>query len=261
MNKKIFLIITLLVSQFMMMNVKAQCTMDNHAFSNNEVLTYKLYFNWKFIWVTAGTASLTTKATTYKGQPAYSSYLITKSSKKVDKFFMMRDTLVTYCTNKLAPLYYRKGAREGKRYYVDEMWYNYAGGNCNVSLKHLNSEGKTTTEKHSYTDCVYDMLSIFLRARNFNPKGWKKGYVIPVNIAGGEQLQKAKLIYHGTETVKAEDGKKYECLVLAYVEKDGKKDKEIVRFFVTNDSKHVPIRLDLNLRFGSAKAFLSSMKL
>jgi hypothetical protein len=60
--------------------------------------------------------------------------------------------------------------------------------------------------------------------------------------------------------VKGDDGKKYPCLVISYIEKDGKKDKEIVRFYVTDDSKHIPIRLDLFLRFGSAKAFFSSMK-
>ena len=37
---------------------------------------------------------------------------------------------------------------------------------------------------------------------------------------------------------------------------EDKKDKEIVRFYVTDDNRHVPIRLDMFLRFGSAKAFL-----
>jgi hypothetical protein len=43
---------------------------------------------------------------------------------------------------------------------------------------------------------------------------------------------------------------------LSYIEKEEKKDKEIVRFYVTDDNKHVPVRLDMFLRFGSAKAFL-----
>ncbi|MBR1840361.1 MAG: DUF3108 domain-containing protein, partial [Prevotella sp.] len=42
--------------------------------------------------------------------------------------------------------------------------------------------------------------------------------------------------------------------------KEGKKEKEIVRFFVTKDKRHIPIRLDLFLKFGSAKAFFSGMK-
>ena len=36
--------------------------------------------------------------------------------------------------------------------------------------------------------------------------------------------------------------------------------KEIVRFYVTDDANHIPVRLDMFLRFGSAKAFLVSMK-
>ena len=49
---------------------------------------------------------------------------------------------------------------------------------------------------------------------------------------------------------------KYRCLQLSYMEKEGSKYKEIVRFFVTDDNNHVPARLDMHLKFGSAKAFL-----
>jgi hypothetical protein len=44
------------------------------------------------------------------------------------------------------------------------------------------------------------------------------------------------------------------------LELDDGKFKEIVRFFVTDDRNHIPIRLDMFLRFGSAKAFLVNMK-
>ena len=47
---------------------------------------------------------------------------------------------------------------------------------------------------------------------------------------------------------------------LSYMELEKGKYKEIVRFYVSDDQNHVPIRLDLFLRFGSAKAFLNSMK-
>ena len=38
------------------------------------------------------------------------------------------------------------------------------------------------------------------------------------------------------------------------------KFKEIARFYVTDDSNHIPIRLDMYLRFGSAKAYITQMK-
>ena len=257
----IFILVIAFLSSLCIDTANAQCTAKNQAFSGHEQLSYNLYFNWKFIWVTAGTASMSTTETTYKGKPSYRTSLITQTSSKVDKFFRMRDTILVHASKELVPLYYRKGAREGKRYYVDEAWYTYPNGNCAVSMRHRHNSGKVDTEKRTYDHCVYDMLNIFLRARNYDPTGWKKGHTINVDITGGDQLVKAKLIYRGTETVKADNKKKYDCLVLSYVEKEDKKDKEIVRFFVTNDKKHVPIRLDLFLRFGYAKAFLSSMKL
>jgi hypothetical protein len=33
-----------------------------------------------------------------------------------------------------------------------------------------------------------------------------------------------------------------------------------VRFYVTDDDNHIPVRLDMFLSFGSAKAFLKSYK-
>lgn len=238
----------------------AQCTYENHAFSGYEGINYNLYFNWQFVWVKAGTASMVTQPIMYYGKKAFRSSLVTKSSKKVDKYFMMRDTIMAYFSTDMAPIYYRKGAREGKRYYVDEVWYTYPNGKCKTTLKHLHSDGKRDKQEYTYNQCVSDMLNSFQRIRNYNTSNWKVGHTENIYIAGGSELTKARLVYKGKKTIKADNDKKYPCLILSYMEYNGKKYKEIVRFFVTDDKRHVPIRLDLNLRFGSAKAFLSSMK-
>lgn len=240
--------------------VHAQCTYENKAFNGTETINYNLYFNWQFIWMKAGTASMVTTPVRYKGALAYKTSLTTSTSKTIDKYFRMRDTLLVYFTPELTPLYYRKGASEGKRYYVDEMWYSYPNGKCLTTLRNLRSSGEVHRAKHLYDNCVSDMLNSFQRVRNLNPGGWKVGHVIHLDIAGSEKLQRAKLIYRGKKTVKADNDKKYQCLILSYVEQEDKKDKEIVRFYVTDDNRHIPVRLDLFLRFGSAKAFLSSMK-
>lgn len=91
------------------------------AFNDREVISYQLYFNWKFIWIKAGTATMTTQPSTYAGKNVFRTSLITQTSRKIDRFFVMRDTITSFCDLDLSPLYYRKGAREGKRYYVDEV--------------------------------------------------------------------------------------------------------------------------------------------
>gem|GEM_PF-3128787 len=66
----------------------AQCTAENNAFSAGEDLSYKLYFNWKFIWVTVGTANMSIKNTSHQGQEAYRCHLITKCNKLANKLFV-----------------------------------------------------------------------------------------------------------------------------------------------------------------------------
>lgn len=70
----------------------------------------------------------------------------------------------------------------------------------------------------------------------------------------------AKLKFMGRKTVKADNGVKYRCLELSYTEKDKGEWREIARFFVTDDANHIPVRLDMFLKFGSAKAFLTNMR-
>ena len=68
--KRLFLIVFVLVSGGIM-PVLSQCKMQNTAFSDNEKLEYTLHFNWKFIWIEAGVATLAPRRTTYAGDPAH----------------------------------------------------------------------------------------------------------------------------------------------------------------------------------------------
>lgn len=237
----------------------AQCGFRNTAFKAGEHLSYNLYFNWKFVWFKVGTAAMSIGQSHYHGQQAYRASLTTKSSPRADKFFILRDTLLCYSTLDLAPLYYRKGAEEGKRYTVDEVWYKYNNDKLTITQRRLYRSGEKKLRTVTPGECVYDMMNIFLRARSFDPTNWKKGYVVNFPIADGKNLDPAQLRFLGRKTVKGDNGVKYRCLELSYVEKSGQKWKEIARFFVTDDDNHVPVRLDMNLKFGSAKAFVTNM--
>ena len=241
-------------------SVSAQCTFRNTAFKSGEFLTYNLYYNWKFVWVKAGNASMSVIQTTHKGKPAYRGSLVTRGNKRVDDFFVLRDTLLCYSSTDLVPLYFRKGAREGKRYTVDEDFYSYSGGKCHVRMHRQRHDGTQSYKNMSYDDCVFDMMNIFLRARSFDPTNWKKGFVVKFPIVDGNARTPAQIRFAGKETIKADNGIKYRCLRLAYMELEDKKYKKIVDFYVTDDENHVPIRLDMFLKFGSAKAFLVNMK-
>jgi len=238
---------------------QAQCSVENTAFQSGEKLSYQLFFNWKFVWVKAGTASLTTRAAEWNGHDVFSSRLITKTSKRLDKFFMMRDTLESIIGKDMVPWYYKKAAYEGEKYYVDQVWYSYSGGQTHLKQEYLNRHGETSYATTNRSDCVYDMLSMMLRARSFSPEMFSKGQKMLFPMADGHKVEDITLIYRGKENFKMKStGVTYRCLVFSFVEYEKKKEKEIITFYISDDLNHIPVRLDMFLRFGTAKVYLSS---
>lgn len=240
--------------------VQAQCTMKNEAFQSGEHVMYDLYFNWKFIWKKVGLASLTTNATTYHSQPAFRFNLLSVGSKKTDFFFKMRDTLTCYVSDKLEPLYFRKAAEEGNRYTVDEAWFSYQDGKSNVKQKRSWRDRAPQEMEYSDERCIFDMLSILAQARSYDPNTYKVGDKILFPMATGRKVEEQTLIYRGKEEIKANNDTIYRCLVFSFVEYKKGKEKEVITFFVSDDKNHLPVRLDLYLNFGSAKAFLKSVR-
>ena len=252
--------LTLIVSVCFSMPVKAQCEATNEAFKSGEHVMYDLYFNWKFVWIKAGLASLTTNATTYHSKPAYRFILLSVSSKKIDFFFKMRDTLTCIVSEKLEPRYFRKGAEEGKRYTVDEAWFSYKDGLCFVNQKRTYRDGEIIETEYSDSRCVFDMLSILAQARSYDPNDYTIGQKINFPMATGRRVEEQTLIYRGMKNIKAENDTTYRCLVFSFVEyTDKDKEKEVITFYITDDKNHLPVRLDMFLNIGSAKAFLRSV--
>jgi len=263
--RRIVLLISLSLITFQLSLITAtaqsKCGIENIAFQSGERLTYDLYFNWKFVWVKVGKATMNTDLTTYQGQRAWKASLVTGGNSKLDKFFTMRDTLLSYCNTELAPVYFRKGAREGKRYYVDELWFTYPNNTCKLKMHHISSHGQHMWKDAHYKDCIYDMMSIFLRARNFNAESMKKGDKIAMPISDASKLSHSWLTYRGKENFKIDGTKeKFRCLVFSFIERENGENHELIRFYVTDDQNHIPVRLDMFLSFGSAKAYLNSYK-
>lgn len=239
----------------------SQCAAKNEAIQPGELLTYELKFNWKFIWVSAGEAKMELLPVTYQGKSCYQTTLYSISNRAVDVFFKMRDTLTCITTDRLEPLYFRKGAEEGSRYTVDEVHFSYDDGKCIVNQSRTRQGRGTVYDKDTLDYCVFDMLSILLQARSFDPTSYKKGDKILFPMATGVRVEDQTLIYRGKENFKAENGVKYRCLVFSLVEYDkNRAEKEVITFYVTDDKNHLPVRLDLYLNFGSAKAFLHTIK-
>lgn len=241
----------------------AQCPQENTAFKPGEDIHYDLYFNWKFIWKKVGTARFFTQLV--RGQDDDSHYyriqLVTGTAGFVDRFFRMRDTISSLTTLDLEPLHYRKAAAEGKNYYIDQAHFTYAGNRIKIKLHQRKNLQYDYYGSYDSTQCVFDMLTIMARARSWDASALKPGQKIRFLMADGENVEKELLLYRGKENIESKDGHTYRCLVFSFYEdNDQDRDRELIRFFITDDLNHLPIRLDMNLNFGSAKAFMHSVR-
>ena len=239
------------------------CEVENTAFKAGESVRYDLYFDWGIIWKKVGYATFTTDETIYNNQPAYDIRLMAIGSKEADLLFKLRDTLQVYMTERLEPLYYKKAAEEGSHYSVDQAWYSREDG---VSKVHqLRTRPGVPDYEPSETDtddsrCIYDMLSIIARARNFPDSYFVKDVQTTLPLATGQKVEDETLICLGDMVIKAKNGKKYACkgFSLFAFTKEGDK-KEILRFYITNDANRLPVRIDFYLKIGSAKAYLKEV--
>lgn len=239
----------------------AQCKFVNKTMINGEEISYDLYFHWGLIWKQAGTATYKVAPTTYEGLQAHEMSLLLSTNKSADAFFKMRDTLQAVVTHDLVPLYYKKAAEEGKRYTIDEAQYIYSEGKTIVKQKRTWKDGSSENFEDKESECVYDMLSILAKTRAMDLNDYKKGDRLYLPLATGKKVENVVLEFRGSENVKTENKTVFKCIVFTLITKDKKnKEKDLVTFYVSDDENLLPIKLDLNLNFGSAQVILNNIK-
>lgn len=233
----------------------SQCEYPNNAFKAGETLDFDLYFNWKFVWVKVGSTHYKISNSKYQGHSALKTDLIFKSNKACDKFFPMRDTLISYSTDKLVPLYFRKGANEGKRYTVDEVEYSYPEqGKAVMKMHYKDPDGGWTHKTMTSQECINDMLNILALSRSMDFSNYKVGQRTMYRMVTGKRISNQILVYLGKKNFEANDDKTYKCLVFSLLNDKSKKEKELLRFYITDDANHLPMRIDFHLNFGEAVA-------
>ena len=218
---------------------------------SGETLRYRIHYGL----LNAGTASLTTLKTTYKGQPHFYVKGIGKTTGAVRAFFKVEDKYESFINyNTGLPSFYVRNVKEGTYTQHFETVFNHS----NQTLL-LTDKEKNTTQSLKSVAGIQDMLSAFYYLRSLNDSELKVGSVKKVNVWIDDEMFPFQLKVVGTENVKTKFGWINTLKIVPQVI-SGRvfKDKEGVTLWVSNDRNHIPIAIKAELAVGSLKADIDS---
>jgi len=231
----------------------------NHAFQAGEKISYAVFYNIIGIYINAGTATFTAMNETMQNNEVYHVIGEGATNSKYDWIFKVRDRYETYFNaSDLKPLKFRRHISEGKYNKHEEVTFNQ-------------QTNTVVTNKGVYAvpENVQDVISIMYYARDINYGQYQTGSRIPISMFIDNKVYRMYIHYIGRETVKTKYGKfdaiKLKPLLLkGNVSEDDEKlleesvfeGSEKMTIWVTDDSNHIPVRIESPIAVGRVKVDL-----
>jgi hypothetical protein len=251
------MIISLVVSTSFVHNSKdniiEECGIDNDSFVNGEVLVYKLYYNWKFMWIPAGEVKFTVR----EDEDSYHYHALGITYPSYDSFFKVRDYYSsTVDKNTLFPSSFLRNIQEGKYTRYDSILFDQQ---AQEAISHWGSKRENAQVfNYDLDGCMQDMLSILYYVRNYDFTNYKKGEQLPVKVFFDKETYPLKVTYNGRKDRKIKNNGKWKTMkftpevVAGYVfDHDTKMD-----MWVSDDQNKIPLIIESPVSIGSIKAVL-----
>lgn len=228
------------------------------VFQKGENLSYDLYFKYGIIFAKAGYANMSISS---DGGSRYLMRLISHSTGAARKAFSLDDTLSCVMDKALRPLSFAKDAHEGKDHTIERHTYRYLpAGGVEIDayrIKNGRERYNTTFVADGHT---YDMLSVVYFARTLDYEELAKSGYQTVSFLSGRKMLEMDIRYDGTTTLKANDGRRYDCYKLTLSIRDDafSNPQEAMKVWLTGDANRVPIQIESKLKVGATRAVLKS---
>lgn len=224
-----------------------------------EEIQLNLYLNAGFVNISAGEASIIDTNVTFNKQNAILTTMVMTTNPTADKIFPIRDTIRSYNTPDGDGLYFTKMVNEGNNHFLETALYSKNEERYIVSMtKSNNSTGELVSSATEWKEeRVYDILSMLGYARTIETSHSELGQTETLFMVNGDMVVQQYIVYTGNSQVKADNGITYDCMVISVRDYKEGKERETIKAYVTHDTSHKPVRLDIKLGMGVAiKALL-----
>jgi hypothetical protein len=263
MKKRILLNLLLLIGAFTSVDAQNLYKKEN-VFKSGEKATFNLYFNWGFIWISAGTVTFEVQAKEVDGEQVYNLKVAGSTTKSFDRMYRIRDTFESVVDKKdLYPLYYNEVKHEDS-YYVNKKYKYVKDQEGDSTTVYLDMVRKTRAWKDTVRidKQTYDLVTTCYRVRNLDTDKLVKNRTVPFPMLFDNEVFDLGLTYKGKEEVKLKNGKKYKALKLVpkLIAGDLFKKEEDMTIYVSDDANHIPLLIEAKIKVGYIKAMLADVR-
>lgn len=236
----------------------SSCSIDNVAWQDGEEIVYKVYYNWNFVWMSAGEVTFRVKEEgdqyhlSVRGQ-TYPSY---------NWFYKVDDKYDTYVDKKtLLPNVSIRNVEEGKYTLYDKITFD-RDRNIARSLRGKSKEVAEVTE-YAIDDCMHDILSIIYFSRNIDFDKLDTGTAIPIKVFVDKKTWPLKVHYRGKDDKKRIRGNgRFRTILFSPEVATGFyfKTKDQLNVWISDDKNQIPLLIESPIRVGSVKVILKEYK-
>lgn len=254
-----FRIILILLALFSFFNKSfSQCQVDEYVFKDGEKLSYNVYYNWGFIWVSAGDVEFLAKDTIIKGTRFWHFVSKGTSYPSYDWIYKVRDKYEAIAKKKdLEPLYYRRKTSEGGYDVNNKYIFNKKKKVVYTFTENSKSPYKKDTLK--YKNCLFDVLSATYFTRCINFDKIDKTKMIPIKTLIDNEIITIEVKYIGREVIEDKKEKKYNTIKFSTTVVEGSvfKAGEEIHVWVSDDKNKIPLLIEAKILVGSVKVYLN----
>lgn len=231
------------------------CSTVNSTFVGGEQVVYKIYYNWNFVWFSAGEVVFNITET----DEHYIVEATGKTYKSYEIFFRVNDFYKTVIDKEtMLPVEFERNIEEGGYRFYNRIEFNQSQGTAfSFSGK---SKDEVVAQEFQIDECMHDMLSTVYFMRNMSFATMQKDDSFPVNMFIDDKVYPIQFTYEGQgkKSVKGigdlDVFKICPEVVAGVVFTNGAK----MNIWVTDDGNKVPVIIESPISVGSIQAILKS---
>ncbi len=238
----------------------SMCQLKNDTWQHGEELTYRIYYNWNFVWLSAGEVTFRVRD---DGSGQYHISALGDTYDSYEWFFEVHDQYDSWVDkNTLLPNFSERNVHEGDYQIFEKISFNQNQKRMQVWRSKRRGAQETKTE-HDVKHCVHDVLSSMYALRNIDWHRQGYGAKIPFQIFMDQEEFQLYFKYLGQfENKKIHNLGRYKVmefeptLISGNVFKEGTK----MKVYVADDRNRVPVLIESPVSVGSVKVVLKSYK-